>query len=44
VRNPVTGEQTVLRKTLQREYLIPGDPAARGSRPVELVRQQWIFR
>lgn len=44
VRNPVTGDTMLLRKTLQRDYLIPGDAAARRSRPVELVEERWILR
>ncbi len=44
VINPVTNEQVLLRKTLQRDYLIRGDALARGSKPAELVRQQWILR
>ena len=44
VRNPLTGEVVVLYKTIQRDYLIPGDALARGSKPVDLVRQQWILR
>ena len=44
VINPVTNEQVLLRKTLQRDYLIRGDALARGSKPAELIRQQWILR
>lgn len=44
VKNPVTDEESLLRKTLQRDYLIPGSPLARGSREIELVDQRWIFR
>lgn len=44
VRNPLTDEIVVLRKTLQRDYRIPGNPAARGSEPAELTTQRWIFR
>ena len=44
VRNAITGEETILRKTLQRDYLIPGDPLPRGSKPVEMVEQNWILR
>ena len=44
VINPVTNEQVLLRKTLQRDYLIRGDALARGSKPAELVRQEWILR
>jgi hypothetical protein len=44
VINPATGETKVLRKTLQRDYLIPGSAAARGTKPVDLVSQRWILR
>lgn len=44
VRNPITSEQVILYKTLQREYLIPGDALARGSRPIELRSEKWILR
>ena len=44
VNNPITGEVVVLRKTLQRDYIVPGDALPRGSRPVETVRQQWVMR
>jgi hypothetical protein len=44
VRNPITGEPVVLRKTLQRDYLIRGDALARGSEPVEPMIEQWIMR
>lgn len=44
VTHPMTGESLVLRKTLQRDYLIPGNAAALSSDPVELVSQRWILR
>lgn len=44
VENPVSGERVLLRKTLQRDYLISGDAAPRGSRPVPLVSQTWVMR
>lgn len=44
VVNPATDETKVLRKTLQRDYLIPGSAAARGSEAVGLVGQSWILR
>jgi hypothetical protein len=44
VANPITGENVLLRKTLQRDYLIPGDAIARGSKPVELRSQRWVMR
>lgn len=44
VVHPVTGGMTILRKTLERDYLIPGSALARGSKPIELVADRWIFR
>jgi hypothetical protein len=44
VKNPVNGQEINLYKTLQRDYLIPGDAAARGSQPIDLVQEQWILR
>ena len=44
VVNPLTGERVLLRKTLQRDYLIPGDALPRGSKPVELTTQHWVMR
>jgi hypothetical protein len=44
VMNPLTGEEHILRKTLRRDYIVPGDARARGSRPVELVEQTWVLR
>lgn len=44
IRNPVTLEELILRKTLQRDYLIPGEASALGSRPIGLVSQRWILR
>lgn len=44
ITNPLTGEPVVLYKTLQRDYLIPGNALARGSEPVELIAEQWILR
>ena len=44
ITNPLTNEDVLLRKTLQRDYLIRGDARARGSKPIELVRQEWILR
>ena len=44
VKNPITDEVVVLRKTLQRDYLVAGDALPRGSRPVDLVRQRWVMR
>ena len=44
VMHPITGESLVLRKTLQRDYLIPGNAVALGSDPVELASERWILR
>ena len=44
VINPITGERVLLRKTLQRDYLIPGEAVARGAKPVELRSQLWVMR
>lgn len=44
ITNPLTNEDVLLRKTLQRDYLIRGDALARGSKPIELIRQEWILR
>ncbi len=44
VNNPITDEVVVLRKTLQRDYLVAGDALPRGSRPVDLVRERWVMR
>jgi len=44
VVNPLNGERVLLRKTLQRDYLIPGDALPRGSKPVELEAQHWVMR
>jgi hypothetical protein len=44
IANPLTGAEVVLRKTLQRNYLIRGDAEPRGSQAVELVDQLWIMR
>ncbi|MEE2906319.1 MAG: hypothetical protein VX527_00655 [Planctomycetota bacterium] len=49
VEHPLTKEDVVLRKTLKRDYLIPGRATGRGDRPVELhpdspQHEVWIFR
>lgn len=44
VRNPISGDIVLMRKTLQRDYLVPGDPLARGSDPAEVVGDRWILR
>jgi hypothetical protein len=44
VKNPVTGDEVTLRKTLQRDYIVPGSPLARGSEPLDLVQETWVMR
>ena len=44
LEHPVTGQEIVLRKTLQRDYLLPGDLLPHGSKPVELVAERWVMR
>ena len=45
VEHPLTGDRVVLHKTLQRDYLIPGEALPRGSKPVELAgEQRWVMR
>ena len=44
VNHPITGHGVILRKTLQRDYLIRGSALARGSRPVEFLKQGWVLR
>jgi hypothetical protein len=44
VVNPITGERVLLRKTLQRDYLVPGDALPRGSKPIPLKEQHWVMR
>ncbi len=44
VRHPITATEILLRKTLQRDYLIRGNAPARGSKPIELVGQSWVMR
>ena len=44
VRNPMTDEQVVLRKSLQRQYLIRGTIHSRWLKPIELVEETWVMR
>ena len=44
VKNPIDGSEVILRKTMQRDYLIPGDATARGSEPAQLVTEEWVMR
>ncbi|MDY7108542.1 MAG: hypothetical protein SYC29_07875 [Planctomycetota bacterium] len=44
IANPLTGEELILRKTLQRDYLIRGKAITRGSEPIEFLQQRWVLR
>lgn len=44
VVDPVTKKEVILRKTLQRDHLIPGNAVARGTDPAPLVKETWILR
>jgi len=44
VQHPITGESFVLRKTLQRDYLIPGNASAKVNEPIDMVSERWILR
>jgi hypothetical protein len=44
VESPLTGETASLWKTLQIDYLLPGEARARRSAPVTVVQQDWIMR
>ncbi len=45
VTNPITGERTILRKTWEQNYLIPGDALPRGHEPLQKKGDsRWIFR
>jgi len=44
VRHPRTGQQFILRKTLQRDYLVPGAADTRLNQPIELVEERWVMR
>jgi hypothetical protein len=44
VHDPKTGNEVILRKTLQRDYVIPGDATARGGDPVKLNTETWVMR
>lgn len=44
VRDPVTGKNVVVRKTLHRLYKVPGDPTVRLHHPVVFDKQSWIMR
>ncbi|MFG0328545.1 MAG: hypothetical protein ACF8PN_01490 [Phycisphaerales bacterium] len=42
--HPITGEPIILRKTLERRYDAPGNPAADLRSPVFFRSQRWIMR
>lgn len=44
VKNPQTGDDVVLWKTLRRAYTVPGSPMPRGSQGLPLVREEWVMR
>ncbi len=44
VKNPVTGDDAVVRKHLARLYDCPGDPMADPADAVQLRKQEWIMR
>ena len=44
IQHPITGQSIIEQRTIRRDYIVPGDAGARGSRPVELVNQEWIMR
>ncbi len=44
VVHPKTGDEVLLRKTLERTYHVPGNAGHRGSRPLDFQEQRWIFR
>jgi len=44
VKNPVTGEDEVVRKHLALEFDCPGDPTANPDKAVRLRKQHWIMR
>jgi hypothetical protein len=44
VANPVSGDMTTLYKTLQIDYLVPGNASARGSRAARVIDERWVMR
>lgn len=42
--NPATNEEVIVRKTIQRHYLVPGEPTANIQSPVVFDSQRWIMR
>ena len=47
VVNPVSGDRISLQKTMQRNYIVPGNLVPRSDRPIELDPddpEHWVFR
>ncbi len=44
VLHPRTGQQFILRKTLQRDYLVPGAADTRLNAAIESVGERWVMR
>ncbi len=44
VTNPVTNEQTVLRKAMHLSFATPGTPVELLGQPVEQVAERWVMR
>lgn len=44
VMHPRTGQQYILRKMMQRDYLIRGDAMANGDDPIEVVGERTVMR
>ena len=44
VKNHIDNSEIILRKTLQRNYLISGNAADRGGQPADLVSEEWVLR
>ncbi len=44
VANATTGDEVVVRKSVERRYKVPGDPTADLTSPVKFDTQRWIMR
>lgn len=42
--NPETGEEVIVRKTLELQYDVPGEPGQRTLRPAQYVGRRWVMR
>ena len=42
--HPRTGEAMILRKALQRDYIVRGDMLAQVREPAEFVEETWVMR